>query len=384
MKNSNKSKKPISISVIGARAYPSDFVGTSGLEVYVEKTIRELLKLNPNLQFLIYTRKEYQPKKAVLPERVKIKTVFTLSSKVLESVVYSFIASIYSIFDSSKIVWYQGVGPGFFFFIPRAFAKKVFLTVHSLDWERKKWNTFERFLFKLGATFVFFLKPNIFTVSKKLKNTLAKRFGIQAIYAPPGIELYKGRLNTSYLKQYGLKKNEYLLFLGRLVPEKRVEWLIETYLKLKKRFKNLKLVLAGGHGNLPQYEKGLKEKYKNPNIVWTGYVFGEEKLSLLYNCCCFVLPSELEGNPVGLTEALGVASRCVLPEEVAREYPKLDNVLVFETKSEESFSKVTGDALVKIKEKYKYSQREQKIIKRRTWRKTAKNYELQFTKLKGN
>lgn len=377
MKKIKQVKDGVTISVIGVRGFPAEFIGTSGLEVYVEKTVGELLKLNPSLQFLIYTRKQYQPETLALPERVKIKPLVTLSSKVMESVIYSFIASILCVFDQSRIVWYHGVGPGFFFFIPRLFGKKVFLTVHSLDWERKKWNAIERFLFRRGAYFVFSLRPNAFTVSKELKSFLLRKFGLKTIYAPPGIDVYKDEPDASYLEHYALEKNEYLLFLGRLVPEKRIEWLIEEYLKLKDKFPNLRLVIAGGHGNLPEYERELKEKYKDRGIVWAGYVFGEEKLALVKYCRCFVLPSELEGNPISFMEALGMGKICVVSNEVADKFKNFSNVFSFRKDKRSSFEDALWNALAAPR-RYRYSKSEVKQIKNFSWRETSRDYLQKF------
>jgi len=379
MNRPKRNNNRITISIIGVRAFPSEFAGTSGVEVYVEKTVRELVKNNRKLRFIIYTRTEYQPKKIKVLESIKIKPLFTVRSKVLESFIYSFFASLLCIFDSSSVVWYQGVGPGFFFFLPKLFGKKVILTVHSLDWERRKWTSFERFLFRNGAAFVFFLRPKVFTVSKKLKAILNEKFRVKATYAPPGIDLLRTRPPVSLLKKFNLAKNSYLLFLGRFVPEKRIEWLTQDYLNLRKRFDKLKLVIAGGHGNLPEYEEKLRKEYKDSDIIWAGYVFGEEKLALLSYCRLFVLPSELEGNSVSLMEALGASAYCVVGRKSIDNLNivKLGNVFVF-SNDKNSFIKAMLAALARAGQKYKYGKEEVAKISKYTWINTAKKYTLAF------
>ena len=378
MKNSNKSKKLISISVIGARAYPSDFVGTSGLEIYVENIVKELSRIRRDLKFIIYTKATYQERRFVKSKAIRVRKLVTIHSKVLESVIYSLIASFFSAFDRSAIVWYHGVGPSIFSFIPRLLGKRIVLTVHSLDWERKKWSPTEKFFFEKGANFAFLLRPKIFAVSLSLKAYILKNFGVSATYVPPGIELQKVKSPEFYLKKFGLFHKSYLLFLGRFVPEKRLEWLIEAFLELKTKFKGLRLVLAGGHGNIPNYEKGLRERYKGGGITWMGYVFGKEKLSLLSHCRCFVLPSELEGNPVSLAEALGVGALCLVSEDVAEEFPKLGNILEFKTQSKNSFSNALGKALVQKSKKGIYKKKELEGIKGFSWKKTAGIYFREF------
>ena len=375
-------KEETIISVIGVRAFPSNFVGTSGLEVYVDKTVNNLLKVNRNLHFLIYTRKEYQPKKAKLPSSIKIKPLLTIRSKVLESLVYSFIASVISIFDESSVIWYHGVGPGFFFFLPRLFGKKVFITVHSLDWERRKWNQFERLLFRLGAYFFFVLNPKVTVVSKELKRNISKKFGITSSCTPPGIDLFESGVSRKVLKKFNLEKASYLLFLGRLVPEKRVEWLLETYLRLQKKFNGLKLVIAGGHGNLPSYEKKLKRKYENKDIIWTGYVFGKEKNSLLHYSLCFVLPSELEGSSISLNEAISAGKLCVVSSNcVPSDFKFLDNLFMFKKGSKILFYEALLKAVEAQKTKYVYTEEEQKILDKFSWMQTANIFNSLVSKL---
>ncbi len=369
------------ISIIGARGYPAEFVGTSGLEVYLEKTVDELLKISKNYRFIIYTKVGYQPKETSLPKRISVKPLPTIQSKVLESVIYGLFASFLAAFDSSSIIWYHGAGPAFFSFIPKLFGKEIILTVHALDWERAKWSPLERALFRWTAKLVFTLKPKVFTVGKSLKNFISKNYGIDATYAPPGINLFLGKVSTYYLKKFGLSKNSYLLFLGRLVPEKRVEWLIEAYLELKSKLPNLKLVMAGGHGNLPKYEKDLKEEYTDADIIWTGYVFGEEKMSLVSFCQCFVLPSELEGgNPLSLREALAAERICVVTAEVMDEFKDLGNVFTFAKNDKKSFRKKLAKAVKEVEREYRYNKREFEKLKEFSWRKTARVYSEIFAK----
>jgi len=368
------------ISIIGARGYPAEFIGTSGLEVYLEKTVDELLKISKNYRFIIYTKVGYQPKETSLPRRILVKPLPTIRSKVLESVIYGLFASFLAAFDSSSIIWYHGVGPAFFSFIPKLFGKEIILTVHALDWERAKWSPLERVLFRWVAKLVFTLKPKVFTVGRSLKNFISKKWQVDVVYTPKGVILSLGKVPAYYLKRFGLSKNSYLLYLGRLVPEKRVEWLMEAYLKLKDKFPDLKLVIAGGHGNLPKYEKRLKAKYEDPGIVWTGYVFGKEKRSLLSYCRCFVLPSELEGgNPLSLLEALEASAFCVVSDEAVEEFKDLGNVFTFAKNDKRSFRKKLAKAVRQAENGYRYNKREIERLKESSWSKTARVYDKIFT-----
>jgi len=95
--------------------------------------------------------------------------------------------------------------------------------------------------------------------------------------------------------------------MGRLAPEKRVDWLLKSF-KTMKRYslgsKAIKLVISGGSSATDQYVSRLKQLSNNdPDILYTGYVTGVEKDELFANALIFGLPSYLEGFPIVLLEA---------------------------------------------------------------------------------
>ena len=125
-------------------------------------------------------------------------------------------------------------------------------------------------------------------------------------------------------EKYNLKKNRYILYLGRFVPEKRIEWLIET-----SNFINIPIVIAGGSSHSEKYVKYLHKKAKQKNIIFTGYVFGREKEELLSNCSLFVLPSSLEGYPIVIEEVLKYGKKCLIGDFIQKEYSLKDKKLFF-------------------------------------------------------
>src|SRR5690606_32765246 len=97
--------------------------------------------------------------------------------------------------------------------------------------------------------------------------------------------------DNTILKKYNLNNKEYLLFLGRLTQEKRVDWIIKAY---NLNLTDKKLVIAGDNDLDLQYVTFLKNlSTHNPNIIFTGYVDGKEKEALLQNCFLFILPSSV-------------------------------------------------------------------------------------------
>jgi|GEM_PF-1200397 len=358
------------VAIIGLRAYPASFSGTSGVEVYCEQILKRKVFLRQD-NFEIFTRDKYQKEGEVVASNIKVTPLLTISSKVFETIFYSFFASCLSALSASEVIWYHGVGPALFAFIPRIFGKKILLTVHSADWQRRKWSAVEKKLF-FWSTFLIFKTPHkLATVSQKLVEQLHVSYQVLATYAPPGMFNFspKNPLKNDFSERY-------ILYLGRVVPEKRVDWLLKafTHLEKEKKFSGL-LVIAGGHGNSPQYELMLKKKYPHHSIKWIGYVFGRKKEKLIRDADSFILPSELEGNSISLLEAISMRKKCLVADSVIEnEMKMLSFIYTFPTDSYLAFVQ-NLKKIVQVESTVKGREIElEKMRRLYSWEKTANIY----------
>lgn len=329
MKNLSKQ----SIAIIGQKGIPKEFPGTSGVEFYVEKKALKFKKRGNAVR--CYVRNWANPHNLQEFKGIELITVKTIHTKFLDTIIYSFIASIHASRRDNTIVWYHGIGPGFFSFIPKISGKKVYTTIHSLDWKRKKWNFFAKYFLKACEYISVKNADVLFVVSENLKEYYNKNYYVNA-HLDKYEEVRKKRVDPSIIKKYNLKKNKYILYLGRFVPEKRIEWLIDAY----KEGSQLPLVIAGGSSHTDEYEKHLKLISEGYKIIFTGYIFGKEKEELLSNCKALILPSSLEGFPVIIAEALAYRKNCLLSDALQFEYKQEKKHLTFfEEKSYASFLK---------------------------------------------
>ena len=102
--------------------------------------------------------------------------------------------------------------------------------------------------------------------------------------------------------KWSLEKDSYILFLGRIVPEKGVHYLIEAFKRLDT---DKKLVIAGGASDSAEYYESIKQAATgDQRIILTGFIEGRELEELYSNAYIYVLPSDLEGMPMSLLEAL--------------------------------------------------------------------------------
>jgi glycosyltransferase involved in cell wall biosynthesis len=355
--------------LIGPRAYPSQFEGTSGVEAYVEQVVQEMVAQNEHVQVQIFTRKKYQQtvKKDSL-RRVKITALPSFPGKVLEGLSYSFFASLRSCSQNCDAVWYHTAGMASFAWLPCLFGKKVWITVHSADWQRKKWSSWERFFF--FHTFRWVAKhcaAEVFAVSSELVKQTT-----ELLHRP--VELTVAGLPKN-IDQDGqskvMKGNQYMLYLGRLVPEKRVEWLLE----FSRQYQH-PVIIAGSHGNMPEYERDLRKLYQDKTISWLGTVTGKKKWQLLQNANMLVLPSELEGLPIVVLESISTQTPIFLHENILpKELNNLSLVSTFTGVEYVSFEQALQHTLQKIRKKRpELSRAELRSLSLYNWANTARVY----------
>ena len=109
--------------------------------------------------------------------------------------------------------------------------------------------------------------------------------------------------------RWGLSEGSYLLYLGRVVPEKRVPLLLEAFAALGT---DRRLVVAGGPSDSrAHFDEVRRLAARDPRVVMAGFVEGRLLEELYSNACTFVLPSDLEGMPMGLLEAMAYGRACV-------------------------------------------------------------------------
>lgn len=283
------------IAMIGQKGIP---VSAGGVERHVEEIGKRLVQRGHNVT--VYNRLGYSETESSKYYGIDLKETYTIHNKALEPVIYSFLASIDSIFRNYDIVHYHALGPASMSFIPRLSSKKIVVTVHGLDWQREKWGAFAKLYLKLGEKACVYFPHKTITVSSKLKTYFENKYNKTVYYIPNGVnrpEIYPVSIIS---EKFGLDKNSYILFLARIVPEKGCHYLVEAFKQIKT---NVKLVIAGGSSYTDKYYSEL-QKNASDNVIFTGEVRGKMLNELYSNALFFVLPSEIEGLSLSLLEAM--------------------------------------------------------------------------------
>ena len=168
------------------------------------------------------------------------------------------------------------------------------LTSGGIDWQREKWQS------GLGSKFIHQGEKNaakyadeVIVLSKGVQDYFKETYGRETHFIPNGVNRPQIREAKLITDNFGLEKDSYILFLGRLVPEKGIRYLVEAFKNVKT---DKKLVIAGGSSDTDSFMEELKELAKGDDrIFFTGFVQGAMLDELYSNAYIYTLPSDLEG-----------------------------------------------------------------------------------------
>ncbi len=227
----------------------------------------------------------------------------SIGTKHLDAIGHSGLSTVFTLNSSFDVVHYHALGPGLIAPVARALSgATVIQTIHGLDNDRNKWGGFAQRVLGLAAWMSARVPDHTIVVSEALQAHYQQRYGREAACIPNGVE--RGvTASADLLEKFGLKPSKYVLFVGRLVPEKAPDLLIRAFSKLDT---SARLVIAGGSSFTDGYVQQLTQlAAKDDRVVMPGYVYGQDLAALYSHAGAFVLPSALEGLPLTLLEAAG-------------------------------------------------------------------------------
>ena len=244
---------------------------------------------------------------------VRIKSVPTLKKKGWAAMTASFFAALCCSFGHYDVVHIHAEGPAFFSFLPKLFGKKVVVTVHGLDWQREKWkNGLGSKYIHLGEKIAVRWADEIIVLSRNIQEYFQNTYHRATCWIPNGVSRPEPAEAEEITRKFDLKKDEYILFLGRLVPEKGIHYLIRAFQGVHT---DKKLVIAGGASDTDAYIQELKALAQDDDrIMFTGFVQGRLLGELYSNAYLYVLPSDLEGMPLSLLEAMSYGNCCLVSD----------------------------------------------------------------------
>jgi len=282
------------IAFIGQKGVPATH---GGVERHVEELGARLVELGHEVT--VFTRPNYTPRSLSEHRGMRLKSLPTLGTKHLDAIVHSKLATLACWGGGYDIVHYHAIGPCLVSPLARLRGRKVVATIHGQDWRRGKWGGLASWILRLGEWMALHVPHATISVSDSLAAQYAAAGSRRVVYIPNGISIDPGDDLTA-LADAGVRPGEFVFFAGRLVPEKGCHHLLAAWSELDTA---LRLVVAGDTSHSDSYVESLRTM-ATESVVFTGYEYGARLAALFRHCALFVLPSDLEGLPIVLLEAL--------------------------------------------------------------------------------
>lgn len=326
-------EKKLRIAMIGHKRIPSR---EGGVEIVVEELAVRMAALGHRVD--AYNRyghhvsgkkydQEYGWKGRKFYKGVRVYIIPTFRNSSLNAIVYSFFATVRALFGRYDVLHYHAEGPCAMLWLPKLFHRRIVVTVHGLDWQRAKWGNFASYVIKFGERLAAKYADEVIVLSKNVQQYFADTYHRQVTYIPNGINRPVRREAQMITEKYGLKKDGYLLSLGRIVPEKGLHYLIEAFAGIET---DMKLVIAGGNSHAVEYMEQIhRMAAEDKRIIMTDFVQGQMLEELYSNAYAFVLPSDVEGMALTLLEAMSFGDCCLVSDICENTEVVEDKALVF-------------------------------------------------------
>lgn len=294
-------QQKLKIAMIGIKAIPARF---GGFETAVDEISRGLVRLGHDV--VVYNRSGMCKYPGAEYQGVRLVSLPTLKSKNFSTIVHAFLATMHVVLSQVDVVHYFTTGATLFAPIPRLAGMKIVCSVDGTDWQRDKWGAFARLYLKLSERLSVLFSHGLVADSRDVMRYYRELYGAESCLITYGMReaTTEGR---EWLKRFGLESRDYVLFVGRLVPENNIHCLIEAFRHTKS---DKKLVIVGDDPWEKEYVRRLKST-RDSRVVFTGGVYGDGYEQLQRNAYLFVLPDEVGGTHPALVEAMGYGN-CVL------------------------------------------------------------------------
>lgn len=307
------------IAFIGQKGI-GDLERGGGIEKHVTELAVRLVKKGHEV--FVYARRRYCPTHPTF-RGVNLICLPTVYRKNIETILHTWFSTFHALFQDYDVIHFHGVGPATLAWLPRLFKPKtrVIVTFHSQDQYHQKWGWLARHYLQFGEWASVHFPHVCITVSHVLQVYCRNRFRRQVVYIPNGAEMTEVH-SVEALKTFGVEPNEYVLFVGRIVPQKGLHFLISAF---KQLHTIKKLVIVGAPSFSDRYMNELKRLAgADPSIIFTGQLNGEALHELFAQAYLYVQPSESEGLPVAVLEAMSYGT-AVLVSDIPENLEAIQN-----------------------------------------------------------
>ena len=361
------------IAFLGSRGIPACY---SGFETFVEQLSVRLVQRGH--QVTVYNRVPFNKFREKEFKGVRIVCIPTIPTKATDTIVHTALCSLHCLFGRYDVVYFCGVGNSLFSFIPKMLGRKTVVNVDGADFARAKWSGFGRWWLRKSESWAACLADVVIADNGTIKQRYRELYHADATLIPYGSNVVKNDPGNEWLQKFGLKSNQYFLYVSRLTPENAADLTIEAYLESGT---TLPLVVVGDAPYQHDYLSKLKNlASKSPHIRMTGYLFGDAYQQLSFHARAFVLPTAIDATRPVLLDQMGFGN-CVIVRDTPGNVEVVgDTGLLFEHTNPKAslalaFNRVANDETLAL-DKGKAAQ--DRVSKIYDWERICDRYEQLF------
>lgn len=309
LENKSAHTETLSVAMIGSRGFD---VRQSGLETHV----RELAKMlgARGHHVTVYGRRlgcfARIPQSELGNANVEAKDGLCSRGKFTATTINTIWATIDALRSRRfQVLHYHGIGCVFAILFAKMSKLPVVLTLHSTNWEEKKWSRLSGWMIHRLECVATRTADAVIAVSDSIGARSRDEYGVESSVTAPGSGVFLqedlGR-DRGILESLGLQKDRYVLFVGRLIQDKGCHTLLEAH---KKAGLPVKLIFTGPVMN-EAYYRSLREN-ADESVVFAGIRQDDELGALYRHAWVFCMASMTEGLPIALIDALAHGCRCL-------------------------------------------------------------------------
>ncbi|MFA6486268.1 MAG: glycosyltransferase family 4 protein [Candidatus Magasanikbacteria bacterium] len=333
------------IAMIGQKGIPA---AAGGVERHVEELSKQLAQNGHEV--LVYARRWYGQEKnstdfvaSNLSKNIQIIYTPSLHTKNLDAITHTITATIHALTQKIDVIHFHGVGPALLSWLPRLLAPRVrvIATFHSMDRYQYKWGKIAKWFLSMGEIFICRWPHATITVSRGLYHYCLNQYQKITICIPSGVPIWDGKKYPEKLSNYNLTPEKYLLTVARIIRGKGIHHLISAWKTLRARapqiIEGYKLAIVGD-GEEAYMDELFELSGSDSDIIFTGDQYGENLQTLFTNAKLFIHPSENEGLPLAVLEAMSFGLPVVVSDIPGHREIVPDNQFWFDTANADSLT----------------------------------------------
>ncbi|MBN8868935.1 MAG: DUF1972 domain-containing protein [Solirubrobacterales bacterium] len=287
------------IAILGSRGFPSTYGG-------YETLVRHLARawVARGIEVTVYCRERPAGKRAWIEEGVRCRWtpgIESVSASTLSFGLTNHLDASFRDFDAALVV---NVANGYFLPFLNMRGIPVAINTDGIEWERGKWGTVARKVFRNGAVASARFADVLIADSVVIAEIWRDTFGVDSEFVPYGAPVLDEDLPTDRIEALRLEPGDYRLVVARMVPENNVDLSLDGMLETD----GVNVVVGAGKGDTP-LERRLADLDRSGKVRWLGHVADQELLDQLWaHCSLYLHGHSVGGTNPSLLQAMGAGA----------------------------------------------------------------------------